>query len=111
MDGKTAVVTAALIPNVKGSPNYRLIAEKVRELVKPFEKDSGLTFHPIGADAYNDAYREVSEDDLKVMIPVDFILMIILLLFVFRSIDGFMFPLPSLYCHFIYDGNRSFSWI
>ena len=92
LDGKTAVVTAALIPNVKGSPNYRLIAEKVRELVKPFEKDSGLTFHPIGADAYNDAYREVSEDDLKVMIPVDFILMIILLLFVFRSIDGFMFP-------------------
>ncbi len=92
LDGKTAVVTAALIPNVKGSPNYRLIAEKVRELVKPYEKDSGLTFHPIGADAYNDAYREVSEDDLKVMIPVDFILMIILLLFVFRSIDGFMFP-------------------
>jgi uncharacterized protein len=92
LDGKTAVVTAALIPNVKGSPNYRLIAEKVRELVKPYEKDSGLTFHPIGADAYNDAYREVSEDDLKVMIPVDFILMIVLLLFVFRSIDGFMFP-------------------
>lgn len=92
LDGKTAVVTAALIPNVKGSPNYRLVAEKVRELISPYDKEVDLSFHPIGADAYNDAYREVSEDDLKVMIPVDFILMIVLLLLVFRSIDGFMLP-------------------
>ncbi|MAW07605.1 MAG: hypothetical protein CME61_04915, partial [Halobacteriovoraceae bacterium] len=92
LDGKTAVITGSLIPNVQGSPNYRLIAEKVRELVQPFEDNKDLSFHPIGADAYNDAYREVSENDLKVMIPIDFLLMVLLLFFIYRCIDGFLFP-------------------
>ena len=42
LNGKTAVITGSLIPNISGSPNYRLIAERVRQLVLPFEKDEDL---------------------------------------------------------------------
>ncbi len=93
-DGKSAMVFARLVPTLEGSPNYKLIVAKARELIKELnEKDPEAQFHLIGEAAVNDAFREVSWNDSEKIIPLMFALIIIYMLFTFRSISATLLPL------------------
>jgi predicted RND superfamily exporter protein len=92
-DGKISVIFGQLKPNLTGSPDYRKIVEESNKMMKPYEQDGAFKFHYIGATNINDAYREVSENDIKKMLPVDMLIMIIFLFFIFRTIEGVLIPL------------------
>ncbi len=93
-DGKSAMVFARLVPTLQGSPNYQLIVERARELIKNLEeKDPEAQFHLIGEAAVNDAFREVSWTDSEKIIPLMFALIIIYMLFTFRSVSATLLPL------------------
>jgi len=95
-DGRTAILSGQLRPDIKGSPDYQLNVEAMNKMMAPYEaraKELGISFHYVGASNVNDAYRTVSENDIKVMMPINLLLMVIFLFFVFRTIDAFLVPL------------------
>lgn len=93
-DFKTAVIFGSIIPVLDGgSPKYRKIAEEIKKLTAKFmANNANVTFHSVGAASYNDAYREVSENDLKIMIPIDLLLMVIFLFIIFRRFEAIIIP-------------------
>jgi uncharacterized protein len=93
-DFKTSVVFGSIVPVLDGgSPKYRVIADEIKKITKKYQKQyPGVTFHSVGAASYNDAYREVSENDIKVMIPIDLMLMIFFLFFIFRRFEAVVIP-------------------
>lgn len=93
-DGKSAMVFARLVPTLEGSPNYQVIVSKARELIESLkEKDPEAEFHLIGEAAVNDAFREVSWTDSEKIIPLMFALIILYMLFTFRSVSATLLPL------------------
>ena len=93
-DFKTAVLFGSIVPVLDGgSPKYRLIAEEIKKIRTKYKKlNPDVSFHSVGAASYNDAYREVSENDIKVMIPIDLLLMIFFLFFIFRRFEAIVIP-------------------
>ena len=49
----------------------------MKEMISSYAHVEGVSFHSIGSASYNDAYREVSENDIAQMIPINFFLMFI----------------------------------
>lgn len=93
-DGKSAMVFARLVPTLQGSPNYQKIVEKARELIKEMETEgTDSEFHLIGEAAVNDAFREVSWNDSELIIPIMFAVIILYMLFTFRSVLATLLPL------------------
>ena len=93
-DGKSAMVFARLVPTLQGSPNYKDIVAGARALIKELQqKDPEAQFHLIGEAAVNDAFREVSWSDSERIIPLMFALIIIYMLFTFRSVLATLLPL------------------
>ena len=93
-DLKTAVIFGNIVPVLNGgSPKYRKIADEIKKIKRKYEKQyPDVSFHSVGAASYNDAYREVSEDDIKMMIPIDLILMVVFLFYIFRRLEAILIP-------------------
>lgn len=93
-DGKSAMVFARLVPTLEGSPNYERIVASARELIAELEsRGTDSEFHLIGEAAVNDAFREVSWSDSELIIPIMFAVIILYMLFTFRSILATVLPL------------------
>jgi uncharacterized protein len=85
-DAHAAMIFAPLTPTLEGSPDYERIVMETREIVKSFEGDSDFTVHLIGEAVVNDAFREVSNDDMGLILPLMMIGIIGGLWFLFRSL-------------------------
>ncbi|MCP4914936.1 MAG: MMPL family transporter [Oligoflexia bacterium] len=91
-DGKSVMMFARLVTTVGDSPNYEVIIQKVREIVKKYE-DEKHEFHIVGEAAVNDAFREIANNDGAAILPFLFLLIIAYLIFVFRSVIIMILPL------------------
>jgi len=93
-DFNTSVIFGSIVPVLDGgSPKYRKIADEIKKITKKYnELHPDISFHSVGAASYNDAYREVSENDIKIMIPVDLVLMVFFLFFIFRRFEAIVIP-------------------
>ncbi|MCF8059887.1 MAG: MMPL family transporter [Bacteriovoracaceae bacterium] len=92
-DGKAAMIFARLIPTLDDSPDYEVIVGKTKELVERYRDRKDIKLHIIGEAAVNDAFRSVANADAAIFLPSLFALIIIFLLFTFRSFVAMLFPL------------------
>lgn len=92
-DGLNAMIFARLVPTLDGSPNYANIVNASREIIASYEDRPGYEFHLIGEAAVNDAFREVSNHDTAFILPLLILLIVIYLLFAFRSVVAVTLPL------------------
>tara|TARA_R110002072_G_scaffold534_8_gene4294 strand:+ start:45699 stop:48002 length:2304 start_codon:yes stop_codon:yes gene_type:complete len=91
-DGKSAMLFARLVTTVNDSPNYEVIITKIREILEKY-KDDEHEFHVVGEAAVNDAFREVANNDGAKILPFLFLLIVVYLLFIFRSFAIMSLPL------------------
>jgi hypothetical protein len=92
-DAKTALIFARLAPTLEGSPNYELIIDRARELTQKYKEKDGLKVYLSGEAAMNNTFREVSNKDMKKILPALFIILVLSLIFIFRSIAATLLPL------------------
>jgi len=91
--GKSAMIFARLTPTLEGSPDYQQIVQRTREIVAPFEGVDGLEIHLIGEATVNDAFREVSNNDGALILPIMIALILLYLAFVFHSWKAVILPM------------------
>jgi len=93
LDGTYSILYAYMVPSLHGEePNFSIVVEQVRALVKKYES-KGITFFITGPAAGNDSFREVSASDNKVLIPFMFAFLLTLLYIQFRSFTSVIVPL------------------
>ncbi len=92
-DGKAAMIFARLVPTLDDSPDYEVIVGKAKELVDRYNDRDDIELHVIGEAAVNDAFRSVANADAAIFLPSLFGLIILFLLFTFRSFVAMLFPL------------------
>ncbi|MBT3584756.1 MAG: MMPL family transporter, partial [Halobacteriovoraceae bacterium] len=93
-DTKSAMLFARLVPTLDGSPNYRKIVADARKLLKDkYQGKDDHQFHILGEAAVNDAFREIGNRDVEIIVPILFLLIILYMLFVFRSVKATLLPL------------------
>lgn len=92
-DGKSAMMFARLATTLDGSPDYEVITREAQKIADEYSKDGHHQFHLVGQAPVNDAFRSVANHDAQIILPCLFALIIIYLLFVFRSFMAMVFPL------------------
>ncbi|MBT3979728.1 MAG: MMPL family transporter [Bacteriovoracaceae bacterium] len=96
-EGTTAVVLARLKPRLGGiNPDYSGIDRAHKEILSRIDTSNGLVTHVTGSAAINNSFQEVSAKDLQLMIPIVNGLIILILLFIFRSIKSMLIPLAMI---------------
>lgn len=91
-DATVAMSFLRLTPTLEGSPDYDLIMQKAREITAPYNGKIGLVIHMTGEAAINNAFREISSADSKLILPLLFLVILISLALIFRSIIGVILP-------------------
>lgn len=92
-DGMSAMIFARLAPTLEGSPNYQTIVSETRKIIDQVSGKEGFKFHLIGEAAVNDAFREVSNHDAALILPLLILLIVLYLAVVFRSWVAVTLPL------------------
>jgi len=91
-DAKSASIYAYISHNPDVAPDYAKITEGLKEVTKEFENEPGIKFHYMGQPPLSDRFQKVSFDDLGTMAPLLMLLVIIYLIFCFRSVIGVAIP-------------------
>jgi len=91
-DGTSAVIFAQLKPAINGTPDFETVIQGTRETLKTFEGRGDHEFFITGTAAVSNTFKEVTEEDMKVMVPALLAAIVIFLLLSFRSLGGVMLP-------------------
>lgn len=92
-DARYTILYAYMIPSLHGEdPNFSNVVHQVRAIVKKYQ-NKDIKFFITGPAAGNDAFREVSASDNKVLIPFMFAFLLTLLYIQFRSFTSVIIPL------------------
>lgn len=90
-DGKTALVVAKLRPSTTTVPDYTQILKEVRQVVSKYQYGDHK-FYITGSPVIDQAFSEVTKSDLQKIFPFLFGIIILFLLFTFRTAIGVLFP-------------------
>ncbi len=88
---RLALIFAHLIPSNVQTPRYKDIVFQTREILEQYSKGD-LEFHITGKASLNYAFEEVSMGDVKLIMPLLFLLLISYLFYVFRSFKAMLLP-------------------
>ncbi|MBI2520603.1 MAG: MMPL family transporter [Bdellovibrio sp.] len=94
--GTTFLVVGTLVAEVVRQPDYKNLNRALRDMMGPIESNplyKNYSFHYAGSGVINDAYRDVSDRDIAVMIPLNILMMALFLYAVFRSWKGILLPI------------------
>ncbi|MCB1042452.1 MAG: MMPL family transporter [Acidobacteria bacterium] len=92
-DGKTAVIFARLKPAIGGSPDFEKVIQGTREKIKAYEGLGDHEFYLTGNAAVTQTFKEVTQQDMQVMVPALLGAIVLFLLFFFRRLSGMLMPL------------------
>jgi len=92
-DGKSASIYAFISHNPDKAPDYAKITEGLKKTTENYRDEKGLTFHYMGQPPLSDRFQKVSFDDLYTMSPLLLILVMVYLIFCFRSLIGVVIPM------------------
>ncbi len=84
-DLKTTLVTAHLNPLYDAADQYGVPVTQAKKLLESFKGKGDHIFYMTGSAALTEAYREVSENDFMMLLPLVVGLTMFLLLYIFRS--------------------------
>lgn len=91
-NARLALIFAHLIPSNVQKLRYRDIIGHTRSLLKNYEGKTPLEFHLTGKASLNHAFEEVSMGDVRLIMPLLFLLIIAYLFYVFRSFKAMILP-------------------
>ncbi|MCF8059712.1 MAG: MMPL family transporter [Bacteriovoracaceae bacterium] len=86
-----ALIFAHLIPSNVQTLRYKDIVKEARSILAEYSNDE-LEFHITGKASLNHAFEEVSMGDVKLIMPLLFILLVAYLFYVFRSFKAMLLP-------------------
>lgn len=89
-NAKTALIYAKMKPALERIPMYKDTVDYTRSVLAEVN-DGNHEFHITGSASINVTFQEVSEDDLKVMMPILIFLVILFLSYSFRGIGGVVY--------------------
>ncbi len=89
---RLALIFAHLIPSNVQKLRYRDIIADTRALITKHSGDTPLEFHLTGKASLNHAFEEVSMSDVRLIMPLLFLLIISYLFYVFRSFKAMILP-------------------
>jgi predicted RND superfamily exporter protein len=87
-----AIINAGVRPTFEKEARYEVVINEAKELVKKYRGTGGATVKVLGSVAANNAFREVSANDTKNLIPLMLFLMLALLYWQFRSKLSLIMP-------------------
>jgi len=91
-DGQTAVVFARLKPAIGGSPNFKAVIDGARKVIQRHDNGVDHEFYLTGNAAVTNTFREVTESDLKTVVPLLLGAIVLFLLIFFRRLSGIGLP-------------------
>lgn len=91
-DGTYAILYTWMRPYFDGEPDFSLVIDDLRRITKDSNKISGLEVFITGDAAANDAFREISGNDNKSIIPFMILFVMVLLFVNFRSLTAVGLP-------------------
>jgi uncharacterized protein len=92
-DGQTALSFARLTPTLHESPNYERIINVTREIKSRYQGQEGVSIYLTGEATINNAFREISSQDSRLILPLLCLVIIICLGLMFHSLAGVLLPL------------------
>lgn len=103
--GQTAVIFGVLKPAIGGSPDFEKVINATRDLLRPHLLQEGdlqhgvdnHLFHITGGVAVTDAFREVTFQDMEVMLPMLLGAIILFLLLTFKNFWGLLIPFTIIF--------------
>lgn len=90
-DQSSFFYTIRLKPRFGEKQNFDHVVEQFENILKPYS-EKGFEFHTVGTAKVTQAFKEIAENDLMVMIPILNVLIFILLVWLFRSFYGVVLP-------------------
>ena len=91
-NSKSAAIYAYISHNPDQHPDYAKITEGLKKVTEGYRDAPGITFHYMGQPPLSDRFKNVSFDDLFTMSPLLMLLVIVYLIFCFRSVIGVVIP-------------------
>lgn len=92
-DGTTAVIYGQLKPAIGGTPEFEVVVNATREMLATYRADHpDFTYLLTGPAAVSHTFKEVTQEDMKVMVPMLLAAIVIFLLLSFRRLSGVAMP-------------------
>lgn len=91
-DSKSATIYAYISHNPDKAPDYADITAGLKEVTKNYDNEPGIKFHYMGQPPLSDRFQKVSFSDLFTMAPLLMLLVVIYLIFCFRTFIGVVIP-------------------
>lgn len=91
-DRKLTIFQLQVKPFFGESHNYSELMEKLAETIKPY-KDQGYSFQMLGSAAVTYSFREIAKEDNRKILPILFVVVLLMLGFYFKSVNGVLIPL------------------
>ncbi len=92
-DGKAAVSFLQLKPAIGGTTQFEEVIKQTRETVAKYEGHGDHQFFITGPSAISNTFKEVTQADMKVMVPILIGAIVLFLLIFFRRFSGVAIPL------------------
>lgn len=91
-DANTTMIIGRFSPIFDGKGGYQKGINELREIIKKYEKTSDHKFYLAGNAMVNQVFKEVSSSDMKLILPILFCIISLLLFFIFKTASGILFP-------------------
>lgn len=92
-DAKTAIIYARMAPQIDGTPNFKIIADGMRAVVKKHENHTDHSFYLTGNTFLTHAFNESSQRDAEILMPIVFAMTLLFLILTLRQVGGVLIPI------------------
>ncbi|WP_127715829.1 RND family transporter [Halobacteriovorax sp. HLS] len=91
-DGKSASIFGFIAHNPDKAPDYELITKSVEQMLEKYETIGKVKFHLLGQPPLSHRFQAVSFSDLETMAPLLMLLVVLYLIYCFRTFVGVAIP-------------------
>lgn len=89
----TTMIIGRFNPIFDGKGGYQKGITELRKIIAKYENTSDHQFYLAGNAMVNQVFKEISQSDMKFILPILFGMISILLLYIFKSASGIIYPL------------------
>lgn len=91
-DGTATVIYAQLKPAINGTPDFETVVRETRAVIAKYEGQGDHQFYLTGPAAVSNTFKEVTQADLRVMVPILMGAIVLFLLITLRGVAGVLLP-------------------
>ncbi|CAM2069892.1 MMPL family transporter [Sulfidibacter corallicola] len=132
-DGRTALIFGTLKPAIGGTPDFEVVVNGIRKMLRTYAHNPELTddflddlylphyrgpgdyqIYVSGSAAVNQSFKDVTQRDLRIMVPILLATIVLFLFFSFRRVSGVLLPFvvigPSIFMALGFAGWTGFKF-